>query len=464
VRLFCLDNESLSLDEFKAYLTSLDILSATHVKDNCFTLCSSPFFYLVLWGWLKIFPAESFSVRLFSVFFSITTLYLSYITSRLFLSRFQAMAGFIIFCFSAYHIYFAQELSVYSFLLFLIVLNQYSFFLIIKKGVFKKYLFVFIISLLCANCTDYTSLVLVPAQYFILRYLISEKSKFPITIWLKSVIIMIIISLVFYFIAISGLITNQITVANGKNMVCPLSIFKNIIFGFWVNGEKGTQIYYVILFAAVCYSFYQSLFIFKKNRKLFELKPRNRFSFCCLIFIGFQIFVPFCVDYINLFDYNKGIYICAIYSIYALIGAGVALNKYSFATIILIISICAVNIDTLLEQHSIKKNIPYKDCANWLNSVYGKKDIFITTESDTAKILQYYGFKNIDVVNSKTLMDLYRLNIILRNYDNLWFIMVDERFACSLKSVYDVYYPVKLKMDFVSDTGKYIGVLKYSLK
>lgn len=124
-------NQSFWLDEGAQVLMSQK--SLTFIWFGRGADFQPPLFYFLIHFWLKLGRSEIF-LRLPSVFFGITTIYLVYLLAKRLFDEKVGLLSALFLAFAPYHIYYSQEVRMYSLLAFLGTLSTYFLWR-------KKYLF-----------------------------------------------------------------------------------------------------------------------------------------------------------------------------------------------------------------------------------------------------------------------------------------------------------------------------------
>lgn len=110
-------------------------------------------YYTILWAWIQLFGTSLIAVRLLSVFIGVATVGLAYlITSDLFINdRLALLAGAFV-ALAPFQVHYSQEIRMYSFLAFCLMLATFSLLRGIRgKG--KKWWIIFAVSSACAQYT-----------------------------------------------------------------------------------------------------------------------------------------------------------------------------------------------------------------------------------------------------------------------------------------------------------------------
>ena len=154
LRLWYLDKpEGLWNDEYVGWLIASQKDWGLFIKD-VFNNCHTPFYYFYLKFWLMLFPDTDVSLRLSSVLPSVISIPIIYLIGKKLKDVKTGLLASLITAISSFHIYFAQEMRLYS-LLFLFSSLVILFFL---KGVQDRKkssvaLYFFFNALLCTTHT-----------------------------------------------------------------------------------------------------------------------------------------------------------------------------------------------------------------------------------------------------------------------------------------------------------------------
>ncbi|MBN1137236.1 MAG: glycosyltransferase family 39 protein, partial [Anaerolineae bacterium] len=124
LRLYGLDAQSLWYDEaFSVYLASMGLeeITARTAAD-----IQPPLYYYLLHGWMRLFGNGEVAVRSLSVLLGLLTVPLIYFAGvELFQSRIAGLLAALLIAISPLHIWYAQEVRMYTLLTFLCLLSGY---------------------------------------------------------------------------------------------------------------------------------------------------------------------------------------------------------------------------------------------------------------------------------------------------------------------------------------------------
>jgi mannosyltransferase len=124
LRLYGLDVQSLWYDEgFSVYLASMDLaeITARTAAD-----IQPPLYYYLLHGWIALFGDSEVALRSLSALFGILAVPLIYaVAVKLFRSQLAGLLGALLFAVSPLHIWYGQEVRMYTLLTFLALLSSY---------------------------------------------------------------------------------------------------------------------------------------------------------------------------------------------------------------------------------------------------------------------------------------------------------------------------------------------------
>ena len=134
LRLYRLDNQSLWYDEgFSVYLAGMDIdqITARTAAD-----IQPPLYYYLLHGWIQLFGDTEWALRALSVLFGVLTVPLIYAVAQLlFRSRLAGLLAALLVAISPLHVWYGQEVRMYTMLTFLCLLSSYFLLLAVRaKG------------------------------------------------------------------------------------------------------------------------------------------------------------------------------------------------------------------------------------------------------------------------------------------------------------------------------------------
>ncbi len=133
LRLFRLDAQSLWYDEgFSVYLARMGLaeITARTAVD-----IQPPLYYYLLHGWMQLFGDSSGTLRGFSLLFGVLSVPLSFaVARRLFGGHLAGLLAALLMAVSPLHIWYSQELRMYTLLTFLALLSSYLLLLIVRRA------------------------------------------------------------------------------------------------------------------------------------------------------------------------------------------------------------------------------------------------------------------------------------------------------------------------------------------
>lgn len=156
-KLFFFSEYPLWYDEVYTLHTAL--LSISDITYVCNHDVSAPFYYFIVHYWVELFGIDEFSLRFLSVIFNLLAVLSLYLFVNRHFNLQSAIIACVLFITSNSLFYYAQEVRVYSFLVFIAIVSSWSFFELVfsKKwwalfflamfnycGIFSHYLFVLI--------------------------------------------------------------------------------------------------------------------------------------------------------------------------------------------------------------------------------------------------------------------------------------------------------------------------------
>lgn len=288
-----LGQNSLAGDEpfsvFHAQMKITDIITILAEGNN------PPLYEILLHFWINIFGISEFSVRVPSLIFSSITVIFIYKIGKDFFNNRIALLSSIIFIFSNYHIFFAQEARVYALLGMLAAISMYTFLSILldyKKNCieitsdtrfklegFRKYFLLAIINTLLIYAHYFGFFVLIVQSLFTLINL-----KFLLQNWKKLFAYASIVTLLY--------IPNILIVANrlvdsssGTWLESPVGI-ESIYNMFWKFSNA--PVVTVLVIALLLISLVKYLLLIKTEQHN-TYKSFIIFWFCFIFFVMFGI-------------------------------------------------------------------------------------------------------------------------------------------------------------------------------
>ncbi len=177
LRLYGLDAQSLWYDEgFSVYLARMEVdeITARTAAD-----IQPPLYYYLLHGWIRLFGDGERALRGLSVLFGVLTVPLVYAVAwRLFRSRLAGLLAALLVAVSPLHVWYGQEVRMYTLLTFLCLLSSYLLLLAVEAGRIGS------IAILWAAYT----LVNVTALYthYFAFFVLAFQALYVLIVWLAS--------------------------------------------------------------------------------------------------------------------------------------------------------------------------------------------------------------------------------------------------------------------------------------
>ncbi len=147
-----------------------------------------PFYYIALRGWDFLFGNSLFSLRMFSVFFSVLIILAVYLLVKTALKNNKiALLSALIVAINPFQIQYAQEMRMYSLSAFLIVISSYF----LLKALYSKqssriWWFLYIIAVIATIYSHYYVFFSILAQFLFLIYYFWNKFKLNFSNWFQN--------------------------------------------------------------------------------------------------------------------------------------------------------------------------------------------------------------------------------------------------------------------------------------
>src|SRR3989338_1621772 len=179
-------NQSLWLDEATQVLLSQKSLYSIFFERTADF--HPPLSYVIYHFWMQISQTEIW-LRSLSVVFGVLTVYLTYKLALLIFNRWVAITSSLLMAIAPYHIYYSQEIRMYSLAVFLILLSVYFLVLQLRNGFKMMYKLGFILATATLIYTHYMGLFLIIA---LLTYLFLQKKESLIKLLTQFLIIILL--------------------------------------------------------------------------------------------------------------------------------------------------------------------------------------------------------------------------------------------------------------------------------
>jgi len=167
LRIYDLSKESIWYDEagsvMYAELNIFQLLETVASHD-----CTPPLYYVILHYWIGLFGESEFTIRLFSVIISLSSIYVLYKVGTLLFNKNVGLLSSLILAVSSFHIYYTQEARSYGLMVLLTLLSFYFLIKILKKRKLAASIGYIIASILLMYTHLYGLFVVIAQNIFLL--------------------------------------------------------------------------------------------------------------------------------------------------------------------------------------------------------------------------------------------------------------------------------------------------------
>lgn len=389
IRLINLD-QSLWLDEAitaqaaKNY-SLVDLVSKFAVGD-----VHPPAHYVLIWIWLNSFGNSETVLRLTSVIFGVASVGILYLTGKRLFNNTSGLLGALFLAIAPLHIYYSQELRVYSLVTFAVCLINY-FFIRLSENKIKFYLGYFIASLLVLF-SDYMAYFIFPAH--LLYIIFYERTLLKKYLVILGILFIAWSPWLFVFIKqlSTGIETTKILIkwaeiVGGTNIKNLALIFIKTIIGR-ISFDNKLVYGGIIVFITIIYSLLFYYFSKLKDKKnLFLL-------FCVVIPIILTAIVSV---FIPVLAYFRLLYIVPIF--YLLVAQAILTRKKQlqilFTTVLVFISISAVIIFNLNSKFHRED---WRSALQFLQNQTASEDLIVLENTGIIDPYIYYWNGNTKTI------------------------------------------------------------------
>lgn len=285
-------NQSLWIDEATQVILARDSLVNIILQRSADV--HPPLSYLLMHFWIMLGTSEIW-LRLLSVIFGILTILIVYKFANNIFNKKIALISSLLLAISPYHIYYSQEVRMYSEAIFFASVSMYYFYLLTKKTDLKKSL-IYILSTAALIYTHYAGFLLILTQILYIIFYRRESLLF----FLKRVLVALLIWLPWFpqfFLQFTGN-ANADSYLPGWSNILKVSFLKSlplIFFKFSFGRIDFTDKYFYTLVAVLVLSVFG--FVLYQGIKTFHKMDAKLITFWLIIPIVTSILISFVVPF-----------------------------------------------------------------------------------------------------------------------------------------------------------------------
>lgn len=495
LRVFKLGSKSFWFDEAATALVSRQtfatILNTTINQDS-----NPGLYYYILHFWLYLGNNE-FTLRLLSAIFGIFTIYLIYLIAKdLFNKKIGILSAFIV-AISPFHVYFAQELRMYTLVTFLVLLSAYFFIKALKDNKPLYWVWYVIITILAIYTHFYVIYFVVVTNLFfflsIKRYrkIVKKWTLIQVILLISyiPVIILLFKTMFHYGTKETGIFNSLILTETyfdfGKMIYTFIripSIFRSFAFGvntpYFFNFRILTYTAMIII-ALIFLKQFTSKKSFLKN---FKAKLKDERIAFLLIILFFPILITVFLTSILKVPFNDKYFLMFSFPYYILIANGIFTFRNHKLKLLLLSFIVLSSFIHLNVYYNFEKP-DWRGATKYIESNSNPNDIILISVSWEAISFKHYYNGNLTVRGLPSdKFDLLDPNIrrdnkinetnvrtienLVKDYDNAWLIF-------SRKPRYDPYnltlkwmdeYYQRSELYFAHKPDEFSGIIVYNYK
>jgi hypothetical protein len=350
--------------------------------------CTSPLFFLLVYCW-KIFGCNEFILRLLPAIFGAASVVGIYFLGKLFFDTKTSLIGSFLLAIAPLHIFYSQELTVYSFFTFLVLVSVYFFKKALENGKWVYWIGFGLFSAL-SILTHYVAIVILFSEMlFFLLFCRSYRHLF--NKWLQSHLLILVFLSPWLLFIIQQLVFG-IKIHIGW-WIPPVSLkaiaitFKNFSIGY-----NATPLTFFIASAMYFLLFAKGVYLVNKRRDLILLLLLTFIPILCvLLLLKFKVMI-----YVDRYFLPNSLFY------YLIIARALAAfkNKYllSSAMIVLIILNClalrnyyANYLPNYPYHHlGVQEKPDFRSASYYIAKNFQKNDAIINTNENSIFSLEYY--------------------------------------------------------------------------
>lgn len=372
LRLYQLGKQSLWLDEAYSVMMSKDlfVLWCQQLKDS-----SPPLYYSILHYWAIIFGNTEFSLRLLSALLGILLIPLLFISGKIIFNRTVGIYSALLAAISPIHIYYSQEIKMYSLLPLLSLASFLLLYLGIKRRGYGYWTGYAITTILCIYTHNYGILLLFAEICYFIFFFCKDRSILP-KFFLAQACIFLVCSPRFLVIA------NQIAMYMNPWIALPaLKDLKSTFIFFCLSSWRLPLSEILIVSFNIMIPVFMFIFLFGifSKQKLFLLAYFIPLLLTFLLSFKIHIYVP-------------GRYDILVFPAFCLtIAAGLNRITLRFLRKFLLAIIIAATFISLYHYYFIYNKSSDSFVVNYLQSRMGERDVVVATELSITPFEYYWS-------------------------------------------------------------------------
>lgn len=391
LRIYNLGTESFWFDE----VGSVD-LAMRNLKPLFFNM-KSPFYFLVLKCWMRIWGGSESGLRSLSAVFGIGSIFLIYKVAKLLFDERVGLFSAFLLSISPVHIFYSQETRNYSLLVFLTLLSMYIFIRLLREDRIKLYIYSALVNILLCYTLLHGIVVIVGQNIF---FFFKGKRKKR---WLFTQAAVLIFFLLWFIpIVTVALREPWIKVSTSWIQKPQLSTLLETFRTFSYGGESyGGADFHICpedqkIPKNVFYIFgilsFAGIFLQARSR-CNELEYRwNRQAvllLCIWLFLSILIPFLFSIIFFPLYLIRYIIFALPAFLIFVALGISRIKIRTIQAGVILVITILTAQALNLYYTEELKIN--WKEAFSYINANIKEDDAIIVSLAKQVRVFGYYG-------------------------------------------------------------------------
>ena len=138
------------------------------IRDISQAGASPPLFYLILKPWMAVFGDSVSSVRWPSILFGMGCIPLTYLVGRAVFTKSVALGAAALVAITSFHVYYSQEIRMYSAFAFFSLLSVYFLFQLEKLASVRNFIIYFLVCLCFLYIHNFAAFFLIPQSLYLL--------------------------------------------------------------------------------------------------------------------------------------------------------------------------------------------------------------------------------------------------------------------------------------------------------
>lgn len=420
-------------------------------------------FPAVVYVWSRMAGGAEFGLRLLSVLIGVLTIGIVYYTCRVFLAGSVSLLIMLFFAVSPYHINISRELTPFSLVCLLSIINIFAWLKIRKTGPTLLQQLTYVVSGIALMMTHQLAFIFLAAQGA-LHW--SCPGFFPKKLWLRlniGAVVGYVVSIIFFT---SDPLLQSVAVSSPIHIFfTPVHAVSQMFFlGGTDLGKVGSLAVTVILYSALFCSFLHLFGFKRKNRMLlFSIDniARALIVMSALLFFMTVYFFSLLIDKPLISEHTV---VFIFFPCVVLIVSGLYRIRMKIIPSTLMIAVFAMNLWTLCMYYRTPHTPPYHQAIQFISQQIGMSDRLVCADKSAALLAAIYGADRSRIVSIEDSISQLHLESFAGADGSSWIFAANQTSAQRILNMLGESEEIMYRKEGRTETGEFLGVYQVGFK